>query len=261
MRRLLLVPAAALAVFLAGRLLLPASALRLFYRIDVIVVAALAVAGCVGAARAFDRGDHLRLAWYLNGASYLFVLLGASIRIPLPTREILVVRSGLALAANGLAIASMWLFARTYRVAGLELPGSPVRKGLIVTSAGLLAILAAGHSVYLSVRHAAAGDLESLMGAVSGVGDIVTFTLIAPVFMTALALRGGLLVWPWSLLVAANACWLLFDAQDTLTYFVPTVVGQVLEDYTETWRILACALTFCAGLAQRRLSSGEETAR
>jgi hypothetical protein len=259
MKRLFLVPVAALALFFAGRFFLPPSALRLFYRIDVIAVALLAVAGCVAAARVFERGDHLRVAWYLNGASYLFVMLGAVVRIPMPTREILVVRSVLVLGANVLAIASMWLFARTYRVAGLELPGSRARKGLIVTTAVVLAVLAAGHSVYLGIRNVAGGDLEGLMRVLSGTGDIITFILIAPILMTALALRGGLLVWPWSFLVAANVCWLLFDAQDTLTFYVPLIVGQVLEDYSETWRTLACALTFCAALAQRRLSTGEET--
>jgi hypothetical protein len=257
MKRLVLIPVAVLAVFLAGRLLLPAGMLRLAYRLDVIVVALLAAGASFMAARGFSRGDHLRVAWYLNAASYAFVMLGATVRIPVQTRELILGRGLLALAANVLAIASMWLFARTLRVAGLEFPGTRTQKGLIVAGAVVLAVLAAGHALLLGVRGTISGDMEGLVGAFSSFGDIVTFVLIAPVLMTAMALRGGLLSWPWGFLVAANLCWLLFDFQDTLATLVPGAVGQAFEDYTETWRVLACALTICAALAQRRLSAGE----
>ncbi len=259
MKRLLLIPAVLLLLFLAGRLLLPAGALRLFYRLDVFLVASLAAAACIAVARSFERGDHLRAAWALNGASYGFVLLGALVRIPEQTQAILIARGVLVIGANLLAIAAMSLFAKTYRVAGLELPGSPARKGLIVAGAVVLALLAAGHAVYLGVKGGLAGDVESWVGALSSAGDIVTFVLIAPVFMTALALRGGLLGWPWGYLVAANVAWLLFDAQDTLSHVVPEATGQLLEDYSESWRTLACALTVCAALAQRRLARGDES--
>ena len=258
MKRLLLIPVALLGLFLVGRLALPHAWIHLFFRVDIMLLAGLAAAASVAAGLGFDRGDHLRTAWLLNAWSYCFVFLGATVRIFPNSRAVLFTRIALAVFGNTFGIASVWLFARTYRVAGLELPGSTLRKGLFVAGAVVLATLAAGHSLYLGVVQGMAGDLEQWVGAVSSAGDIATFVLVAPVLLTALALRGGLLVWPWGLYVASNVAWLLFDAQDTLSSLVHEAAGQVLEDYGETWRTLGCAVMVCAALAQRRLNKGDD---
>jgi hypothetical protein len=150
------------------------------------------------------------------------------------------------------------LFARAHRVAGLELPWSRRARVLFMVTVALLAIAAAGPPLALQLGPALRGDLAAASGAISSLGDLVTLALIAPLFMTAVALRGGLLVWPWAFYTAATIAWLLYDAQDTVIWLVPSLGEEPLSMVTVPLRILACTLTFAAGLAQRRLSTGGE---
>jgi hypothetical protein len=151
----------------------------------------------------------------------------------------------------------MWLFARAYHVAGVELPGSPARKAAVVIVAIVVAATIAFWPLIEAVRQLGVGDLGGLIGVFSAAGDVVTFALIAPIFMTALALRGGVLVWPWSLLAASNLAWLLYDAQSVLALLLARASGHTVESWGELWRAIACALTLAAGLAQRKLSAEE----
>jgi hypothetical protein len=69
--------------------------------------------------------------------------------------------------------------------------------------------------------------------------------------MTAIAVRGGSLRWPWGLLTASLASWLLYDAILT----VPEVfhlTGGGFRIAAEQFRFFAGSFAAAAGLAQRR---------
>ena len=77
----------------------------------------------------------------------------------------------------------------------------------------------------------------------------MSFSLIAPFLLTALALRGGSLGWTWGLLTASLVGWLLFDAA---TAYAPAVIGPVhAHTLSEIFRLFACTLALGAGIAQR----------
>ncbi len=67
--------------------------------------------------------------------------------------------------------------------------------------------------------------------------------------LTALALRGGVLWWPWVLYTGSGLSWMVFDVlisagqRDTRLPIVVTISGAL--------RALACLLSCAAGLAQR----------
>jgi len=254
-RYLLFVPPLALLLYFVARLVVPDALLA--NRAANVVSFAIAAAGCMAAARGFAKGDYLRTAWYLQGISYGILIASAAIQRPGLAREPMLVRVGIIFIANLLSVVGTVLFARAYRVAGLELPWSRRARITFLVVVILLAAAAALPPLFLQLGPALHGDLPDLTGVFSSTGDFITFCLLAPLFMTAVALRGGLLVWPWALFTAGTICWLLYDAQDTLTYFIPWMTEEPLQIWVVPLRILACTLTFAAGIAQRRLSLGD----
>jgi TRAP-type C4-dicarboxylate transport system permease small subunit len=97
------------------------------------------------------------------------------------------------------------------------------------------------------------GRTLSLVGLGSDLGDLVGFCFIAPVFLTALALRGGLLAWPWALLTAGFMGWVGYDIVNTVVR-VLAGMNQLpfhLRILAEVFRSFACTFTFIAGISQR----------
>jgi hypothetical protein len=254
----LLVPGLGLAAFLAARALLPADGL--VDRVANLIAFAVAAAGALAAALVMERGDYLRRAWLLQAASYLSLAIPALWRGPDEPRPLLVTRLVLTLLANAFAVAGTWLFARAHAVAGIELPWSRGARRAFFALMALVAMAAAGPSLVIELRLALSGQLAAWSPFMSSVGDVIVLALIAPLFMTTLALRGGLLVWPWGLYTAATFSWLLYDAQDTVTYLVPELADQPRSIVTVPLRVLACTLTFGAAWVQRRLSAGDPDA-
>ena len=85
---------------------------------------------------------------------------------------------------------------------------------------------------------------------ISAIADIISFALIAPFLLTAIAFRGGSLGWTWALLTASLFGWLLFDS--TLSFGAAVMAnGDAVKRVSETARLLACGFGMAAGLAQR----------
>ena len=92
------------------------------------------------------------------------------------------------------------------------------------------------------------------MFAVSSAGDIFSLALIVPVLLTTLALRGGLLSWPWGLMTASQFGWLFYDATGTIRHFVHMEPATVTM-WSEIFRAIACVFCLSAGIAQRAVSA------
>jgi hypothetical protein len=73
------------------------------------------------------------------------------------------------------------------------------------------------------------------------------------VLLTAIAMRGGVLTWPWALMTASLILWLLYDAVSILEHALPG--HDAARIARETCRALACATEFAGGLAQARVLS------
>jgi hypothetical protein len=255
-RLLLLIPAAAVVILGGVPLFTPLlghdGAARL-------ILTAASVAGAVGLFRAaggFARGDYMRSAWLLLAASYALI----AIEFPLRRSHSVagyVVGIAFVCAINGLIVAGMVRFSRAFAVSGLELIGSRTRNRIIVAAAVLIAVALAGLPLYRSARSVLAGDLAEIDAIVSSLGDLFLLACVAPLLLSTLALRGGLLVWPWALLTASSVAWLLFDTQTLVPVLLPGLAPATLQVWSELWQGLACVMAGVAGLAQRRLTSGQ----
>jgi hypothetical protein len=224
------------------------------YRVELAVVEGLGFWGCLAAALIFENGDYLRRAWLLEMSCFGLIFVGD---LTLTTgifsnRPWTALANGvLTLTANAGAMGGTYLLARAARVAGIEMPGSDATRRGVQALALAVALLAAGPAAVISAREVIGGNQSGLMYFASCMGDIFCFSLIAPLLLTTVAMRGGLLAWPWGFMTASGLAWLAFDAIQTLA---PIVLGIPVEDarpVLEVARCLACTCAFCAGLAQR----------
>ncbi len=217
----------------------------------------LALFGCIAAALAFEPGAYLRRAWVL-AAACLALLLSRDALLLVDAGDgpgFSSARVGLSFFANLSAVIGTLMIARAWRVAGMDLPGSPGARGASIAIALGIALALAGPSAYVNLGSSLRGDPRGMVGLASDVGDILSTTLLAPVLLTAIAVRGGLLRWPWGLLTASLFSWLLYDTFVTVLGEVPGH-GPSFRLVGEGFRVLACTLQCSAGLAQRFVVRG-----
>lgn len=250
MRRLLWLIPAALCVAVAAWLLSPALGQTWVFRVEKMLTGLLVAAGCWRTAVGFGRGDYLRRAWSLLGVCYAII---GSVQL-LPFAHIgLAAVVVISLVLNAVGVAALVLFARAHRVAGLEL-GSRRRSLAVFAAVLVVAAVIDGWPIVDTLRRLESGDLRAAMYIISSLGDLVSLLLIAPIFLTALALRGGLLLWPWAMLAASTVSWLVVDSEALVAKLLPGVAESTLAFWTNGWHMLACFLAFGAAEAQRRLS-------
>ncbi len=236
-----------------------------FWHLAILVAKAAALVGAVVAARSFDRGDYLRRAWLFVASNY--ALIAATMLISGTTRPLHLglnlihlpgvdpgspmahmLRTPFVVSANVAAVIGSWQLARAWKVSGLD-PATPAVRWAVTGCGLLIAILLAGIPAsqdFWTLLHTP--RLGAVDGLASELGDLLTFALVAPVLLTALALRGGLLIWPWALFTASQLSWMLFDAAANLSDGTWVPHPEALSD---AFRLLACLLGLSSGLAQR----------
>ena len=254
-RILLLLPLCIGAAFLAGTFLFDPSspALRSYLRVEIELVKILAMIGCGIAAFRFEKGAYLRKAWLLIGSCMALLLIRDLTLLDLGLSNLVgvqdLVRSFLVVLANISLVMGYWLLAQAWKVAQLNLPGTQSQRLVIVLVSILIAGMVAGPSVVDNLFNLLAADYYALTGLASSLGDIICLCLIAPLLLTALALRGGLIGWPWLLLVVSLLAWLFYDG----ILVVGPLVGMASHATSissEIFRTMACMYTFSAGMAQ-----------
>jgi hypothetical protein len=225
-----------------------------FLRTEVEMAKALTLIGSWAAALAFEKGAYQRRAWFFIGGCMALLLTRDLTLLPFFRRfdaRSLAVAAGILVAlANVSQVIGTWMLARTWKVAQLALPGSATAQWLTVAVVGLLAAAFAGPSVLRSGGPLLQGDLSRAAGVFSALGDMVSLWLIAPLLLTALALRGGLFGWPFALLTASYAAWLGYDALGVLGADLG-LGAHATRAGSELFRALGCLYGLSAGLAQR----------
>lgn len=210
---------AAVFVLLVGWLLDPGS-VPPFIAAQRILVRLFAIAGCLAAVSAFASGDHLRRAWLAIATGTVLILsrdvlvLYPPAAFPSPDTHAgsLLLLNSLGLLCNGLILFGTWQLARSWKMAAMAMPGGRSGVALVALATVGIALAVAGPGALQNARQLAAGDWGALTLLISAIVDIVSLGLIAPLLLTALALRGGLFSWPWALLAACLVSWLLYDA-------------------------------------------------
>jgi len=232
-------------------------------RVEIETVKILGLTGSVIAALSFDRGEHLRRAWLLNGSCYAVLLLRDLLFGVWLVRESgepwQYLEAVMVLIANAGAVTGVWMLSRTWQVAGIALPWSPLRREIVRWIGIVVGLAIAGPTFYVSIDGALKGQVRAIVYAVSSLGDIFSLAFIVPVLLTTLALRGGLLSWPWGLMTASQFGWLFYDATGTIRLFVEMAPATATM-WSEIFRTLACTYCLSAGIAQRAVSAPDASA-
>lgn len=260
-RKLLLFPLLWGALFLvASALLSGTSAYGLFLRTEIELVKGLAAAGGFAAALAHRRGEYLRRAWLLVGSSTCFFLVRDLTLAPLGFEALgetplVALRAVLVSLGNLVMVIGVFMLARIWSVAGLTLPGRPRARIAVVLAAAVFACALAGPGVVTAGARLLAGDLDATASVASALGDTVALLLIAPLLLTALALRGGMFAWPWALLTLSSTAWLFYDAFSALGPILG-LSAEATRTGAELGRALGSTWACSAGLAQRWIALG-----
>jgi hypothetical protein len=240
--------------------LVPAGARELVVQGEIDLSKLLALAGLTAAALAFERGDYLRRGWGLWAACYVLLLGRDGMLLVAPHVSPLafeIVRGVLVGIGNGCVVAGTWMLARAWSVAGLEHPGPRSARWAAVAVGIIATVVFAGPTFYVDVRDLLLGSRAGFDAIASDFGDLLSLPLIAPVGLTAVAVRGGSLRWTWMLLTASLLAWLLYDA----VYTVPDLflaAPSSLRLAAAQFDVLAGACACAAGLAQRKAVMDDE---
>ena len=104
-------------------------------------------------------------------------------------------------------------------------------------------------AVWIHVPQLVTGPPHAIIGLANALADAVSISLIAPVLLTALALRGAANVWPWALLTASLFGWLCYDATFSLSASHDS--SGAFRALGEAFHAFACVGSGVAGIAQR----------
>lgn len=229
-----------------------------WYRVEGLLARLAAALGCAIAAVQFDRGDHMRRAWFTMGAAYAILianalLFGSSSHVAERslTSGAFVASAVLVACANVCTIVGALSVARAWRLAGLDLQVSPAVRWASFAGSIVVAVVIAGGTALGDVHRALGGHFDALSNLASGLGDIVSLGVLAPILLTALALRGGTLGWPWALTVVGTLGWVLFDATGAVSSALHLNPAD-LKPLEEAFRVWGCVAYLSAGLLQRQ---------
>jgi hypothetical protein len=254
-RALVALPFVCVALAAAILALVPLESRPIALRVVAEVVKTLAFLGPAAGALVFDRSDYLRRGWGLVAACYVCLLTRDAWLILSPGDAFMgvqIARGLLVAVANTCMVVGTWTLARAWQVAGLEHPASPTARRLAIAVAVLASLLFAGPGLVVDLRDTLSGHPGDFWMVASDLGDLLALPVLAPVVMTAFAVKDGTLRWPWGLLAASLAAWLLYDAVLT----VPEVLGMADEGIyrvvADCFRVFAATSVCAAGLAQRR---------
>lgn len=212
--------------------------------------------GCFAAAFAFERTDYLRRAWTLLGAD-MVILLARDVTFLGPVQESLasthmeLARSVLVVGANVAGVVGLGLLARAWAVAGIADERSRIERWSLLAVGLAIAFIATGWPLAHDLSRTLRGAPFAMAALASDAGDAISFALLVPLALTALAMRGGTLLWPWTLLTVGGACWMLYDAMASLGAALQVMDRPRVAITVEVFRWLACSLFAAAGMAQR----------
>jgi hypothetical protein len=256
-RRLVWVPVVAALLFLLVELTMGPSSQALAIRAEVELAKVLWLAGAIAAARVFEAGDYLRRGWLFIAAGVALFLVRDAVQTPwiqetLSPTSLGAVEGILVVSGNVCQVSGVWVLARVWSAVGLDDAVRGQRRMLFAAAIALVAVLTGP-----SLAHDAASVLAGKLGAVphlaSDVGDAVSFLLLAALVRTALALRGGVVFWTWSLFAAGQMAWMLFDGARTLTELLGP--SSFSSAWVESLRVAGAVYMSTAGLAQRWIVS------
>jgi hypothetical protein len=205
---------------------------------------ALAAAAAVATGLSYAPRDRLRWAWLAFGTGYFIAFLSKvfvadSTTVAGASTGRAIVWATMIFLLNCGSVTALVLFSRVWTGTGL----APPWRGRATLAFLALALIIGGQNLYANARAMLSLNPQAFGFFSSSAGDVIGIALIGPIFATAIALRGGLLMRPWLFLFCAAMCWIVDDALAILPQDLAFNIDIVV-------RTLAVLLGGAAALAQ-----------
>lgn len=214
-------------------------------RVALFIAYALPAIACAVTAASYGAGDRLRWAWILYGAGYgiaflskwLIGDLGDIVQLSVARQA---TWSLFIIIFNTCGVTALALFARVWSGTGM----APEWRTRATIAFFVVAIVIGIPNARQAIGLLSPFRPIAFGGFASVIGDIVSITLIGPIFATMIALRGGVLARPWVFLFASVLCWLL----NNLPVVMPTNMALIADGV-----VRPAAITFAAAAAIAQL--------
>ncbi len=210
--------------------------------------------GALSAAFRYGRKDYLWKAWFLFACGpllYLMYDLGPWLAsMGLPRTAVEWGQGLIVVCGNGLQVVAIVMFSRAWKLAGLDVPLSSKTQIVIRLIMLVVAVAAAGPGVVLAGMAWFSGDASAVLGLSSSLGDMFSLALMAPLFMTAFSLRGGVMSWPWIFMTGSLLGWLVGDIALTWLPYMGADARDI-EIVIALAQSYGSVMYFSAGYAQR----------
>lgn len=173
------------------------------------LLAFVAFAAGLAASRYGWWSEYLGRAWTLFFTGYSLLAIGEVLRRTISDAHI---PTQLALiGANVALVAAYIVTARSFRAAGLDFGASRTRTW-VATGLSLAIALALCLDPILTAWSRLVQGIGQPSYLVSPVADVITFALVAPLLLSAFALRGGQQFWVYALLTTGTIGWMVNQA-------------------------------------------------
>lgn len=188
--------------------------------LSIIRIGLYALAAALAATAAAKFGwwsEHIGRAWTLFSVEFLLLLINYILRRTLPEASSAL---GVTLIGANLAqIAAYWLMARSLHAAGIGYMMSRSRKILLTVVALAVAVVLC-HASLRDQWEAIQAGTASAGSVISSLSDVITFTLVAPLAMSTLALRGGQVSWIFGFLTVSVLGWMVNEGGGSLVQYL-----------------------------------------
>ena len=164
------------------------------------------VAAGMAAAKFAWWHEHVGRAWALFSLEFLFLLINYILRRAAPDATLAL--NATLIAANLAQIAAYWLMARVLTAAGIGYLMSTAKRVVWTAAALAIAIALCNASLLAQWQSLRSGTVQP-GSLISVLADVITFTLVAPLAMSTLALRGGRLSWIFGFLTVSVFGWMI----------------------------------------------------
>jgi hypothetical protein len=223
--------------------------------------------GCLVGAISVRRHQHLFRGWSLLAAMYALLVtrdavIHRNLVVDAATTAGRWIETAVVVPANVLGVLGFWMMSRAWYVGGIVLPGTQATRRLVRAAAAAMAVSITLPAIWVYAPDLPTGSPMAIMGVGDAIADAIAISLIAPVLLTALALRGAAIAWPWALLTASAFGWLCYDA--TFSFSISAALdtnGEAFRALGEAFRALACVGAGMAGIAQHLVVSGASLRR
>jgi hypothetical protein len=210
--------------------------------------------GCLIGALSFRRSDHLFRGWLLIAGMYALLVtrdavIHRSLLIDFGTSTARWIEAAVVVLANLMSVLGAWTMGRAWYVGGIALPGTRTTRSIVRAAAVAMAIAITMPAFWHYAPHLLDGVPTPVVGVSNALADALSLSMLAPVLLTALALRGGAIAWPWALLTCSMFGWLCYDVTFSLSANLSTG-GEALRALGEAFRALAAVAAGMAGIAQ-----------